>query len=275
MGSKPIPDLTFGPPGEEWHYDRKSKTYDLSRNHGHPAYKLRTTQGPEETFITVSPSITALVVVDMQNFFLHPKCRDHPLGLAAVEPTLKVIAKCRQLGIQIFWLNWGLTPSDLSTLPASVQRGFARSLIASTPDPSGAVRAGLGADLGPEQGKCLCKGEWNSAVYGPLGDEVRLDKGDVWCDKNRMSGLWSEEQPLFQALKEGGKRTLLFAGVNTDQCVLGTLSDAYNWGWDCVLLEDCCATTSPGAREVCLYNVAGSYGFVSDSETFVKGETLG
>ncbi|KAH8906329.1 isochorismatase [Coniochaeta sp. PMI_546] len=269
------PDLTFGPPGEEWHYDRKTKTYDLTRNHARPAYKLRTTQGPGETSITISPSITALVVVDMQNFFLHPKCRDHPLGLAAVEPTLKVIARCRQLGIQIIWLNWGLTPSDLRTIPASVQRGFARSLVTSEPDPSGAVRAGLGADLGPDQGRCLCKGEWNSAVYGALADEVRTESGgDAWCDKNRMSGLWSEAQPLWGELTEGGKRTLLFAGVNTDQCVLGTLTDAYNAGWDCVLLEDCCATTTPGAKEVCLYNIAGSYGFVTDSEMFVTGEVV-
>ena len=107
MGSKSTPDLTFGPPGEEWHYDRKSKTYELTRNHAHPAYKLRTTQGPGETSITISPSITGLVVVDMQNFFLHPKCRDHPLGLAAVAPTLKVIARCRELGIQVCFVNSG------------------------------------------------------------------------------------------------------------------------------------------------------------------------
>jgi nicotinamidase-related amidase len=159
---------------------------------------------------------------------------------------------------QIIWLNWGLTPSDLATLPASVQRGFSRSLIVSAPDPSHAVRAGLGADLGEGRGRCLVKGEWNAAVYGPLADEVRLAEGDAWCDKNRMSGLWSEEQPLFRVLTDGGKRTLLFAGVNTDQCVLGTLGDGYNRGWDCVLVEDCCATTTVGAEEVCLANVAVS-----------------
>lgn len=37
--------------------------------------------------------------------------------------------------------------------------------------------------------------------------------------------------------KEGkeGKKTLLFTGMNTDQCVLGTLVDAYSGGWDCVM----------------------------------------
>lgn len=118
------PDLTFGPPGEEWHYDRKSKTYDLTRGRDAPSLKLRTTQGPAETYITISPSVAALVVVDMQNFFLHPKCRDHPLGLAAVDPTLRVIAKCRQLGIQVGALSLP-PPSSLSSKSLSHERNVA------------------------------------------------------------------------------------------------------------------------------------------------------
>jgi len=61
--------------------------------------------------------------------------------------------------------------------------------------------------------------------------------------------------------------------VNTDQCVLGTLTDAYNNGWDCVLIDDACGTTTElGAREVCLYNIANSYGFVTDSKSIVAAE---
>lgn len=93
-------DLTFGPEGEQWHYDRSRKTYDLTRGRT-PTYKFGTTQGPGETYITISPELSALVVVDMQNFFLHPDCRAHPPGLAAVEPTLNAIAKARELGMQV------------------------------------------------------------------------------------------------------------------------------------------------------------------------------
>ncbi len=74
-----------------------------------------------------------------------------------------------------------------------------------------------------------------------------------------MSGLWSAAQPLWRALDWKGVETLLFAGVNTDQCVLGTLVDAYNNGWGCVLVDDCCGTTTKGGgREVSLYNIAVS-----------------
>ncbi len=93
------PDLTFGPEGNQWHYKRSTKTYDLTRG-SQPAHRVKTTYGPEDTHISIAPELSALVVVDMQNFFLHPKCREHPTGLAAVQPTLNMIDKCRALGIQ-------------------------------------------------------------------------------------------------------------------------------------------------------------------------------
>jgi len=151
-------------------------------------------------------------------------------------------------------------------MPASVQRGFSRSLIAGD---DRAQRSGLGADLGSSQGRCLFGGSWNADIYAPLKAVVKEE--DVHCAKNRMSGLWCEEQPLWKYLKESGKETLLFTGVNTDQCVLGTLTNAYNAGWDCVMVDDCCATTTEYGKEVCGYNISSSYGFVVDSKTFVDG----
>ncbi|KAL0935360.1 isochorismatase hydrolase [Colletotrichum truncatum] len=254
-------DLVFGPPGDEWRYEKSTRTYDLTRGRS-PALTLGTTQGPTETFISVAPHSTALVIVDMQNYFLHPSCRDHPAGLAAVEKTKNVVEKCRELGVQVIWLNWGLTNEDLVEMPASVQRGFSRSLIHGAVANDKIVRLGLGAELGNGMGRCLVKGSWNADIYEPLKQLART--GDVHCDKNRMSGMWSPGQSLREHLErepgigEGKKRTLLFAGVNTDQCVLSTLTDAYNGGWDCVMLEDCCATTTPGAPGVCLYNIAVS-----------------
>lgn len=94
----------------------------------------------------------------------------------------------------------------------------------------------------------------NAALYPPLAAAVR--PADGHCAKNRMSGLWRPDQPLWRHLQASGTRTLFFAGVNTDQCVLGTLADAYNAGWDCLLVEDCCATTTEHGQDVCVWNVA-------------------
>jgi nicotinamidase-related amidase len=246
--------LRFGPTGDQWAYDRHSRTYDLTRGAVLPApIKIRTTRGPPDTSILVAPASAVLVIVDLQNYFLHPSCGSHPGGLAAVGPLLRVIERCRGVGVQVAWLNWGLTDADLAAMPAGVVRGFARAVVAGEKD-----SAGLGVDLGGGKGRCLVAGEWNAEIYEPLRRAVD-EVDDVRCAKNRMSGLWSEEQPLWRYLKRSGKKTLLFAGVNTDQCVLGTLTDAYNAGWDCVLVEDTCATRTEGATEVCLANVAVSH----------------
>jgi phosphatidylethanolamine-binding protein len=74
-----------------------------------------------------------------------------------------------------------------------------------------------------------------------------------------MSGLWNEETELYKVLKVEGIENLLWAGVNTDQCVLGSLVDAYNAGWGCVVVDDCCGTKTLGGREVSLGNVAVSF----------------
>jgi isochorismate hydrolase len=66
-------------------------------------------------------------------------------------------------------------------------------------------------------------------------------------------------------------RTLLFAGVNLDQCVNCTLQDAFFLGYHCILLEDCCATTSPHfCVEATLWNVKHCFGFVSSSTKLLK-----
>ncbi|TVY38582.1 Peroxyureidoacrylate/ureidoacrylate amidohydrolase [Lachnellula subtilissima] len=217
-------DLTFGPPSQEWHYSQSSKTYDLSGNSPRKI-TIAATEGPEGTMFTISPEATALVIIDMQNFFLDAKCMDHPNGLKAVEPTIKVISKCREAGIQIIWVNWGLTDQDLTGMPAGVMRGFMADVIQCSTE---SIRSytGLGSDLGGSKGRCLVAGTWNADIYEPLKAHVRAS--DLHCAKSRMSGLWTPEQPLWKTLEERKKSTVMFTGVNTDQCVLGTLVDGYN-----------------------------------------------
>lgn len=96
--------LTFGPKEAQWLYSRDTKTYDLSRSTLKEStgkkFTMDTTEGPAKA-ITIDPGLSALVIIDMQNFFLSPKCRDHPLGLKAVQPTIDAIKKARETGIKV------------------------------------------------------------------------------------------------------------------------------------------------------------------------------
>ncbi|EMD42075.1 hypothetical protein CERSUDRAFT_79689 [Gelatoporia subvermispora B] len=206
---------------------------------------------------------TALIVIDMQNFFLHPDLRSHPTGLGCVEPLMNMVPALRTQGIKTLWVNWGLTEHELTTIPPSLVRGFMKG-----------GKGGFGAQLAGDFGRLLMRGEYNSALYGPL--QALYEEGkelgtDVWIHKNRISGLWGYQTALDLYLQENGITTLFFAGVNADQCVLGTIVDAYFRGYDCIVVSDAIATTSPtGGLENVLYNSGNSYGFLTDSSRVIS-----
>lgn len=65
---------------------------------------------------------------------------------------------------------------------------------------------------------------------------------------------------------------MLFAVVNTDQCVGGSLQDAFTKGWDCALLSNGAGTTSPDdSRESVEFDCAKTWGFCMKCEDFAKG----
>ena len=128
-----------------------------------------------------------------------------------------------------------------------------------------------------DAGGLLMRGAWNSGLYGELDDLYeegrKLEtKPDVWVHKNRMSALWGGRTELESFLEEEGIRSLLFTGVNTDQCVGGTLQDAFSKGYDCVLLGDGCGTSSPeDAQRSWEWNAGRTFGFCVSCEGFARG----
>ncbi len=151
----------------------------------------------------------------------------------------------------MIWVNWGNRPDRLNLSPALLH----------VYDPTGENR-GLGAAIagGPAPSATLEKDSWGAAVV----DGLESAPSDIHVDKFRMSGFW--DTPLDSILRNLGVSTLLFAGVNSDQCVLCTLQDANFLGYDCILLDDCAATTSPSfCAEATRYNIKQCFGFVANS----------
>lgn len=198
---------------------------------------------------------TAMVVVDMQHLFLHPD------GLAAVvaapaepprgpiEPLRALLPALRRAGVPVVWVNWGNRP-DTANLTPALRRAFARAFGGRS----------IGDPL-PNGDPILTKGSWSAAIDAAL----EPDPADVHVDKYRHSGFWDTE--LDSVLRNLDVTTLLLAGVNTDQCVLHTLADAAFIGYDCILLEDCAATTSPDfCVQATLHNIRDALGFTASSE---------
>lgn len=235
----------------------------------------------------------------MQNFFLSPLLH-HPVPggaghLALEKLSEEAIPACRRAGIQVIFLNWGLTEKEVEEMPPAGIRAFGfgssggekRDRFGKVVMTSGG-RVGLGNPMGsildPESakevdmGRMLIRNQWNTELCPPLCtlyEEGRKlsTKPDVWIHKNRMSGLWSpSSSPCAEFLKKEGITSLIFAGVNTDQCVGGTVQDAWSQGFDCIFLKDGTGTTSPRFAQECWeWNAERSLGFVVNCRDLVEG----
>ena len=196
---------------------------------------------------------TALIVVDMQNDFCHPDGWLAGIGVDIwpardpIAPLLRLLPGLRAAQVPVIWLNWGARP-DLANISPALRHVY---------DPEG-LNVGLGYSGGPRRAPVLTEGSWNAAIV----DELTPEPGDIQVSKHRMSGFW--DTPLDSILRNLRVETLLFAGVNADQCVLHTLADANFLGYDTILLEDATATTSPAfCMEAALYNVRQIVGFTA------------
>lgn len=104
-------------------------TYDLTRS------MIATTTRPVTIPMSgsrkraiIEPSRSALVIIDMQNFFLHPELSPSAEGgRKAVKPTLDMIDAFRRNDMPVLWTNWGLDHRDLRDLPPADIAGFSQT----------------------------------------------------------------------------------------------------------------------------------------------------
>jgi len=203
---------------------------------------------------------TAIVVIDMQNDFCAEGGWVDHLGVdfgpdrAPIEPLRQLLPVLRQAGVPVIWVNWGNRP-DLANMPPNQIHLY---------KPHGAG-IGLGDPLPGSGARVLEKDSWAAAVV----EELQQEPHDIKVDKYRISGFW--DTPLDSILRNLGTKSILFAGVNTDQCVLHSLTDANFLGYGCILVDDCCATTSPDfCTEATIWNVKKCFGFVTGSAAIIK-----
>ncbi|AFY49118.1 nicotinamidase-like amidase [Nostoc sp. PCC 7524] len=202
---------------------------------------------------------SAILVIDMQNDFCHPDGWLAHIGVDVtparkpIEPLNSLLPELRAVNVPVIWLNWGNRP-DLLNISAGLRHVY---------NPTG-EGIGLGDPLPKNGAKVLMAGSWAAAVV----DELPQLPEDIRVDKYRMSGFW--DTALDSILRNLGITSLFFTGVNADQCVLTTLCDANFLGYDCILIKDCTATTSPDYCWLAtLYNVKQCFGFVTDSSAIL------
>ena len=211
--------------------------------------------------LTIDLARTAVVVIDMQNDFCHTDGWLAGIGVdvsgaqSPVATLTTLLPQLRSEAVPVVWVNWGNRP-DQANLPPGVRHVY---------DPTGEGN-GIGSTNGPSGSPVLQVGSWAAAIV----DELTVEPDDVRVDKYRMSGF--VDTPLDSILRNLRVDTLLFCGVNADQCVLATLMDAANLGYDVIMVEDAVGTTSPAyCMDATVYNVRQCFGFTTTSGAITEG----
>jgi len=253
---------SFGPAVHNaWRLQADGQRVSFVRRARRPRPLLLADATPQAVEIDLARS--TLIVVDMQNDFCHPEgwFGQKGLGTRAARRPIPVLQKLlpawREAGGSVVWLNWGIR-GDRRNLSPTVQFKGKRT--------AGAV--GYGEHSPIDHGPSLVQGSWGAAVV----DELAVAPTDITVHKHRLSGFWDNE--LDTLLRQQGVTTLLFAGINTDRCVFSTLQDANFLGYDCVLLQDACATPSPAyVTKGVLYIVQLLHGFVGTAAGLLSSLT--
>lgn len=204
------------------------------------------------------PIHSALLIIDMQRDFLEAGGFGDMLGndvsllRRAIEPNRRLLAAWRTAGLTALHTREGHRP-DLSDLPATKK---ARS------------RGALGiGDRGP-MGRILCRGEAGHDIIGELAPTA----GEPVIDKPGKGAFFATD--LETILRQRGISQLIVTGVTTEVCVNTTVREANDRGFECLVLDDCCASYFPEFHDMGLRMIAAQnaiFGWVGRSDDLIAG----
>jgi ureidoacrylate peracid hydrolase len=180
----------------------------------------------------------ALLVIDMQNGFLHPEGSGTLRGLEVAEVdqlirhTQDMIGHARDNDIPVLYTRH-CHRADLSDMAPAIRRRY------------------------PGGTRPLVNGSWDAAIV----DALRPDPDDIEITKNRYDAFLHTH--LDQALRLLGAHQVTVAGVLTDMCVESTVRSAEQRDYRVSVAADCTGAATPSRHETSLGVMANAFATVA------------
>jgi ureidoacrylate peracid hydrolase len=194
----------------------------------------------------------ALLVIDVQNGFVSKGGSYDELGMdianyqSVVPRVSRLIELCRRFEIPIFYTQAVREKSgiDLLTrshkiLPKSREERIKRKPI------------------------CIA-GTWDAEIV----KEVSPAPQDHVVIKRRDSAFHDTEIDVW--LQSLGVDTILFCGIDTSICVEASFREAFNQGYDIILVSDATASANQKHYQSTVEVAQGYYGWVMDTDELIK-----
>lgn len=203
------------------------------------------------------PERCALVIIDMQRDFMEPGGFGDALGndvgllRRCIRPLSELLSAARGAGMLIVHTREGHRP-DLADLPPAKKA-------------RGNFTTGIG-DVGP-MGRILIRGEAGHDIIAELYPMA----GEPVVDKPGKGAFHATD--LEKILANRGITQLLVCGVTTEVCVSTTVREANDRGFDCLVVEDCCASYFPEFHTAALAMIVaqgGIFGWVAPSAGLIE-----
>ena len=205
---------------------------------------LTSARGRVHVIDRLIPAKTALLVIDMQNFFVEQGQALEVPAARELAPNINRLAQAmRDSGGTVIWIQMTLNDADLDRWSVFLPANGSRARFQPVAD-----------------------GEYGHQIW----KEMTVMPEDLIVQKRRFSAFIQGSSDLHKILQERGIDTLIIAGTLTNVCCESTARDAMMLNYRILMVADANATITEEAHRAALMNILFVFGDVQSTADVMK-----
>ena len=200
---------------------------------------LTSARGRVHVIDQLIPAKTALLVIDMQNFFVEQgQALEVPTARKLAPNINKLAQATRASGGTVIWIQMTLNDTDLDRWSVFLPANGSRTRFQPVAD-----------------------GEYGHQIW----KEMAVMPEDLIVQKLRFSAFIQGSSDLQKILSERGIDTLIITGTLTNVCCESTARDAMMLNYRILMVADANATITEEAHRAALMNILFVFGYVQST----------